>query len=155
MKAVVQRCSTAQVQVGRELVARVEGPCLLVLVGVAKTDTLAESHWLAQKLFTLRIFDARELPSACLPPSSPREVSVSDTGVPVLLISQFTLYGKTAKGRRPTWDDAASAPVAQPLFEAVAQRMRELGASVHTGVFGADMAVTSTNDGPMTLVLES
>ncbi|MCH9814903.1 MAG: D-tyrosyl-tRNA(Tyr) deacylase [Actinomycetia bacterium] len=155
MKAVVQRCSAAQVRVGQELVARIDGPCLLALVGVAKTDTLAESHWLAQKILGLRVFDASNLPAKCLPPGSAREVSVSDTGLPVLLISQFTLYGKTAKGRRPTWEDAAAASVARPLFDAVAQRLAELGAQVSTGQFGADMAVTSTNDGPLTLILES
>ena len=114
---------------------------LLVLVGVTHSDTLEKAAALARKIYYLRIL--RD------------EKSCADTGAPLLVISQFTLYGDTRKGRRPTWQAAAPGPVAQPLVTAFADALRELGAPVETGVFGADMRVMLVNDGPVTLILDS
>ena len=140
MRAVVQRVSSASVVVDGVTVGAIDEPGLLVLVGVTHTDTPAEAARLAAKLWGLRILSG--------------EKSCSDIGAPLLVVSQFTLYGDARKGRRPTWQAAAPGPVAEPLVEAVCTGLRELGAQVETGVFGADMKVTLTNDGPITLVLE-
>ena len=113
----------------------------MVLVGVTHTDTPAKAAKLAGKLWGLRILHG--------------EKSCSDIGAPLLVISQFTLYGDARKGRRPTWQAAAPGPVAEPLVEAVCAELRGLGARVETGVFGADMKVGLTNDGPITLILET
>ncbi|GAA4094599.1 D-aminoacyl-tRNA deacylase [Nonomuraea soli] len=113
---------------------------LLVLVGVNHTDTRAEAAKLAAKLWGLRILHG--------------EKSCSDVGAPLLVVSQFTLYGDTRKGRRPTWQAAAPGPVAEPLVEAVVEELRGLGAHVETGSFGADMKVSLVNDGPITLVID-
>lgn len=115
-------------------------PGLCVLVGVTHDDTDAKAARLAAKLWGLRILDG--------------EKSCSDTGAPLLVISQFTLYADTAKGRRPSWLNAAPGPVAEPLVAAVADELRKLGAHVETGVFGADMKVALVNDGPVTILLE-
>ncbi len=140
MRAVVQRVSSASVVVEGQVVGAVDEPGLLVLVGVTHTDGRAEAARLAAKLWGLRILHG--------------EKSCSDIGAPLLVISQFTLYGDARRGRRPTWQAAAPGPVAEPLVEAVVAELRELGARVETGVFGADMKVTLTNDGPITLVLD-
>ncbi|MFI6506456.1 D-aminoacyl-tRNA deacylase [Streptosporangium sp. NPDC050855] len=140
MRAVVQRVSSASVTVDGVTVGAVDEPGLLVLVGVTHTDTPAEASRLAAKLWGLRILSG--------------ERSCSDVGAPLLVVSQFTLYGDARKGRRPTWQAAAPGPVAEPLVEAVCAALRELGARVETGVFGADMKVALTNDGPITLILE-
>ncbi|MBG0820531.1 D-tyrosyl-tRNA(Tyr) deacylase [Planomonospora sp. ID91781] len=140
MRAVVQRVSSASVTVDGAVVGAVDEPGLLVLVGVTHTDTPAEAAKLAAKLWGLRILDG--------------EKSCSDIGAPLLVVSQFTLYGDARKGRRPTWQAAAPGPVAEPLVEAVCAELRALGARVGTGVFGADMKVALTNDGPITLILE-
>ncbi len=130
-----------------------QGPGLVVLVGVTHDDTSTTAVRLADKIYDLRIFGA-EHSSSAIPEGGPRELSASDLGLPVLVISQFTLYGDTRKGRRPTWDAAAPGPVAEPLVAAVADRLRERGADVSTGVFGADMRVALVNDGPVTILLE-
>ena len=130
-----------------------DGPGLVALVGVTHDDTSARAHRLADKIYDVRVFDASHA-LAAVPDDAPRELSASDLGLPVLVISQFTLYGETRKGRRPTWDNAAPRPVAEPLVNAVVARLRERGAIVSTGIFGADMQVSLTNDGPITLVLE-
>jgi D-tyrosyl-tRNA(Tyr) deacylase len=155
MRAVVQRVSGAQVTVAGEVVGAITGPGLVVLVGVTHDDTEAQAQRLADKVFGLRIFDADALVDSdvCLPPGA-REVSASDLGLPLLVISQFTLYGSTRKGRRPTWEDAAPGQVAEPLIGTVVQRLRSLGATVATGRFGAMMQVELTNDGPMTVLVE-
>ncbi|GAA3415821.1 MULTISPECIES: D-aminoacyl-tRNA deacylase [Streptosporangium] len=140
MRAVVQRVSSASVVVDGVTVGAIDEPGLLVLVGVTHTDTRAEAARLAAKLWGLRILSG--------------EKSCSDIGAPLLVVSQFTLYGDTRKGRRPTWQAAAPGPVAEPLVEAVCAELRGLGARVETGVFGADMKVGLTNDGPITLVLD-
>lgn len=140
MRAVVQRVSEAAVTVDGTVVGAIDEPGLMVLVGVTHDDTPAHAAKLAAKLWGLRILDG--------------EKSCSDVGAPLLVISQFTLYGDTRKGRRPSWVAAAPGPVAEPLVDAVVEELRKLGAHVETGVFGASMKVSLINDGPITLVLE-
>ena len=140
MRAVVQRVSQASVTVGERVVGAIDEPGLLVLVGVTHTDTQQTATKLAAKLWGLRILEG--------------EKSCSDVGAPLLVVSQFTLYAGTDKGRRPTWQAAAPGPVAEPLVDAVVTSLRALGARVETGVFGADMKVSLTNDGPVTIIVE-
>ncbi|MCO6011502.1 D-aminoacyl-tRNA deacylase [Actinoallomurus purpureus] len=147
MRAVVQRVSQAGVTVEGRVVGAIEGPGLLALVGVTHDDTQERARRLAAKLWGLRVFDGAE--------DGAPEKSCSDLGAPLLVISQFTLYGDTRKGRRPSWIAAAPGPVAEPLVEEVVAELRRLGAHVETGVFGADMKVTLTNDGPITLIVET
>ncbi|WP_046471229.1 D-aminoacyl-tRNA deacylase [Allosalinactinospora lopnorensis] len=140
MRAVVQRVSHASVTVEGEIVGEITGPGLMALVGATHTDTEAEARRLAAKMWKLRILD--------------EEKSCSDIGAPLLVVSQFTLYGDARKGRRPTWQAAAPGPVAEPLVDAVVKELRELGAHVETGAFGAVMSVSLTNEGPFTVVLD-
>ncbi|MCA2180111.1 D-tyrosyl-tRNA(Tyr) deacylase [Nonomuraea glycinis] len=140
MRAVVQRVSSASVTVDGQVIGAIDEPGLLVLVGVTHDDTRAQAARLAAKLWGLRILHG--------------EKSCSDVSAPLLVISQFTLYGDTRKGRRPTWQAAAPGPVAEPLVDAVIEELRGLGAHVETGSFGADMRVSLVNDGPITLVLD-
>jgi D-tyrosyl-tRNA(Tyr) deacylase len=140
---VVQRVSEAAVTVAGETVGAITGPGLCVLVGVTHDDTPAKAAQLARKLWSLRLFSSEET-----------ELSVSDFGGPLLVISQFTLYGDARKGRRPTWNAAAPGPVAEPLVAEVVEQLRALGAKVETGRFGADMKVSLVNDGPFTVLLE-
>ncbi len=140
MRAVVQRVTQASVTVDGQAVGTISEPGLLVLVGITHDDTPEKAAKLAAKLWGLRILDG--------------EKSCSDVAAPLLLISQFTLYADTRKGRRPTWQAAAPGPVAEPLVDAVVSSLRGLGARVQTGVFGADMKVSLVNDGPVTLVLD-
>jgi len=139
MRAVVQRVTRAQVETGGRTVGEI-GTGLVVLLGVTHGDDAAVARRLAAKIWTLRIL--RD------------EQSAADVGAGILVISQFTLYGDARKGRRPTWTAAAPGPVAEPLYDAFCAELRMLGADVAEGVFGADMAVTLTNDGPTTLVLD-
>ncbi|MHB1876784.1 MAG: D-aminoacyl-tRNA deacylase [Streptosporangiaceae bacterium] len=141
MRVVVQRASEASVMVDGAVVGKLPAPGLVILVGVTHGDTAAQAAALAAKVYNLRIMAG--------------ERSCADLGAPVLVVSQFTLYAETAKGRRPTWQAAAPGPVAQPLVDAFADALRGLGAHVETGVFGADMAVALVNDGPVTLILEA
>ncbi|MBW8807146.1 MAG: D-tyrosyl-tRNA(Tyr) deacylase [Catenulisporales bacterium] len=147
MRAVVQRVSEASVTVAGEAVGAIEGPGLCVLVGATHDDTPAKAAQLARKLWTLRLFEGEGGEPGT-------ELSCSDFGGPLLVISQFTLYGDARKGRRPTWSAAAPGPVAEPLVDAVVAELRALGAKVETGRFGADMKVALVNDGPFTVVLE-
>ncbi|MFD8589937.1 D-aminoacyl-tRNA deacylase [Streptomyces sp. NPDC059506] len=140
MRAVAQVVTEAKVDVDGVTVGSIIGPGLCVLVGVTHDDTPEKAAQLARKLWSLRIL--------------PGEKSCSDLGAPLLVISQFTLYGDARKGRRPTWNAAAPGPVAEPLVDEVCARLRELGAHVETGRFGADMKVSLTNDGPFTVVLD-
>ncbi|MGD9961727.1 D-aminoacyl-tRNA deacylase [Nocardioides sp.] len=140
MRAVVQRVLQAEVAVGGKVVGRLPAPGLLVYLGVTHDDGTAEVQWLARKLWELRIL--RD------------ERSASDIDAPILVISQFTLYGDTRKGRRPTWIAAAPGPVSEPLYDAFCDELAGLGAQVERGVFGADMQVSSVNDGPVTLILD-
>jgi D-tyrosyl-tRNA(Tyr) deacylase len=140
VRAVLQRASEASVSVGGIVVGRLPQPGLVVLVGVTHSDTAATAAALARKIYYLRVL--RD------------EKSCADVSAPLLIISQFTLYGETSKGRRPTWQAAAPGGVAEPLVEAFVGALRELGAGVETGIFGADMQVELINDGPVTLIVE-
>jgi D-aminoacyl-tRNA deacylase len=141
MRAVVQRASSASVRVGSSVVARLTAPGLVVLLGVTNDDTDRVAAALATKIYQLRILDG--------------ERSCADLGAPLLVVSQFTLYADTAKGRRPSWSAAAPSAVAEPLVDAFAAALRRLGAHVETGVFGAHMDVELVNDGPVTLILDA
>jgi D-tyrosyl-tRNA(Tyr) deacylase len=140
MRAVVQRVLQASVRVDGRVVGSLSGPGLLVYLGVTHTDGPAETAWLARKVWDLRLL--RE------------ELSASAVGAPVLVVSQFTLYGDARKGRRPTWQAAAPGEVSEPIYESFCVELESLGATVARGVFGADMQVESVNDGPITLILE-
>ena len=139
MRAVVSRVLSASVTVEGAVTGSI-GPGLLVLLGVTHTDTPSTAETLARKVHELRIL--RD------------EQSAATLGAPLLVVSQFTLYGDTRKGRRPSWVAAAPGPVAEPLVDAVVAALRERGAHVETGVFGAAMQVASVNDGPFTVLLE-
>jgi D-tyrosyl-tRNA(Tyr) deacylase len=140
MRAVAQRVSQASVSVDGAVIGAIDGPGLLVLVGVTHDDTAGKARKLAAKLWGMRILEG--------------EKSCSDLGAPLLVVSQFTLYADTSKGRRPTWNNAAPGPVAEPLVDAVVAELRALGATVETGKFGADMKVALVNDGPITIIVE-
>ena len=140
----MQRVTRASVAVDGAVVGAIDGG-LCVLVGVTHDDDVARAGQLADKLWHLRIFDDAD---------GRPNLSVADVGGGMLVVSQFTLYGDTSKGRRPSWLAAAPGDVAEPLVDAVVDRLRALGAPVATGVFGADMAVELVNDGPFTVVVE-
>lgn len=142
MRVLVQRVTSASVMVDGQVVGAVrpDGQGLLALVGVTHTDDTHKAQRLAEKLWQLRILDD--------------EMSASDVNAPILVVSQFTLYANTTKGRRPTWNAAAPGAVAEPLVSAFADALRRLGAQVQTGVFGAHMHVELVNDGPVTVLLE-
>jgi D-tyrosyl-tRNA(Tyr) deacylase len=127
---------------------------LVVLVGVTHTDSPELAQRLASKVWGARLFDRDRFDDRCLPPGGPAELSASDLDLPLLVISQFTLYANTRKGRRPTWDAAAPGPVAEPLVDSFSDALRAAGAQVETGRFGADMQVHFTNDGPITVLFE-
>lgn len=141
MRAVVSRVTEASVTVDGEVVGALGGPGLLVLLGVSVDDDEEDVATMVRKISELRIL--RE------------EQSASDVGAPVLVVSQFTLMGSTAKGRRPSWSRAARGEVAEPLVEAVVSGLRDRGLEVATGVFGAMMQVHSVNDGPFTVLVET
>lgn len=144
MRAVVQRVTRARVSVGDEAIGAI-GPGLCVLVAVTHTDTEETASKLASKLWQLRIMaDAEGM----------MDRSVGETTGEVMIISQFTLYGDTQRGRRPSWSNAARPEVAEPLVSHVVDELRRLGATVATGRFGVDMAVDLENDGPVTLLVE-
>ena len=142
VRILVQRVSSASVTVDGEIVGAIapDGQGLLALVGVTHDDDASKAHLLAEKLWQLRVLDD--------------EKSAADVGAPILVVSQFTLYANTTKGRRPTWNAAAPGAVAEPLVTAFADALRGLGAHVETGVFGAHMDVELVNDGPVTVQLE-
>jgi D-tyrosyl-tRNA(Tyr) deacylase len=140
MRAVAARVTRASVTVDGEVVGAIEQPGLLVLLGVHTSDTQPQADTMARKLHELRILRDEE--------------SCATTGAPLLVVSQFTLYGDTRKGRRPSWTAAARPEVAEPLVAAVVRGLRERGAVVSTGRFGAAMAVESVNDGPFTVLVD-
>lgn len=143
MRAVVARVAEASVRVDGEVVGALDGPGLLVLLGVHRDDPARGAEpvtTMARKLHELRVLDG--------------ERSCADTGAGLLVVSQFTLYGETRKGRRPSWSAAAPGDAAEQVVEAVVAALRDRGASVATGRFGADMAVASVNDGPFTVLVE-
>lgn len=140
MRAVVSRVTRASVTVDGEVVGAIDRPGLLVLLGVTHDDGPAQAGAMARKLHELRIL--RD------------EQSAATAGAPLLVVSQFTLYGDTRKGRRPAWSAAARPEHAQPLVDAVVAELTNRGAPVATGRFGAPMAVESINDGPFTILVE-
>jgi D-aminoacyl-tRNA deacylase len=141
MRAVLQRVSRASVRVDGNVVGRLDGPGIVVLVGVTHDDGSAEVEWLARKVRDLRIM--RE------------ERSIAELDAPVLVVSQFTLYGDAHKGRRPTWAAAAPSTVAEPLYDALCAELERLGTPVQRGVFGSQMSLELVNDGPVTVMLDS
>ncbi|MSO78065.1 MAG: D-tyrosyl-tRNA(Tyr) deacylase [Acidimicrobiia bacterium] len=144
MRALVQRVTESRVRIVGQVVGEI-GRGLCVLVGVTHGDDLAMAVKLADKVWTLRVFDDAD---------GTMNLGLGETGGQVLVVSQFTLYGDTRKGRRPSWTDAARPEHAEPLCDAFVTALRDLGATVETGVFGADMHVELVNDGPVTLMLE-
>ena len=149
MRAVIQRVLRASVRVVHdesvdpvgEVVGEIAEPGLLVYLGVTHDDTDRDVAWTARKVWELRLLRG--------------ERSASEVGAPVLVVSQFTLYGDARKGRRPTWQAAAPGPVSEPMYDAFCAELERLGARVQRGVFGADMRVESLNDGPITLILDT
>lgn len=141
MRLVVQRVSSAQVEVAGEVVGAIDRPGLVILAGITHDDQPATIDRLAEKVWTLRILDG--------------ERSCQQENAPILVVSQFTLYADTRKGRRPSWSAAAPRELSEPLIEAFVSSLRLRGAEVSTGVFGAHMNLILTNDGPVTLILDS
>jgi D-aminoacyl-tRNA deacylase len=141
MRLVVQRVTSARVEVDGEVVGAIDRPGLVILAGVTHDDQPATVDRLAEKVWTLRILNG--------------ERSCQEENAPLLVVSQFTLYADTRKGRRPSWSAAAPREVSEPLIDAFVSSLRLRGAEVATGVFGAQMEVTLTNDGPVTLILDS
>jgi D-tyrosyl-tRNA(Tyr) deacylase len=141
VRAVIQRARSASVTIDGEVVGSLDGPGVVVLLGVTHDDGPDQVAWMARKIWGLRILR--------------NEQSASDVGAPLLVISQFTLYGDARKGRRPTWNAAAPGPVSEPVYEEFCAELERLGARVERGRFGADMAVSLVNDGPVTLVLDT
>ncbi len=139
MKAVLTRVSSASVTIDGQVVGEI-GPGLLALVGVGREDAPDAWETMVRKIAELRILDG--------------EQSVSEAGQSVLLVSQFTLHGRTAKGRRPSWSDAAPGEVAEPVMAKIAAGLRDRGIPVEEGVFGAMMQVASVNEGPFTVLVE-
>ncbi|WPF67734.1 D-aminoacyl-tRNA deacylase [Corynebacterium sp. 21KM1197] len=141
MKAVLSRVTRARVTVNGTTVGAIDGPGVLALMGAHREDTAEDAALMARKIAELRLLDG--------------EVNAVDAGAPVLVVSQFTLQGRTAKGRRPSWAQAAPADLAQPLIEAVVAALRDQGLTVEQGQFGAMMQVESVNDGPFTLLVDT
>lgn len=135
------RVSSASVSVAGETVGALSGPGLLVLLGIGHHDGPSQIDWLTRKVWGLRILEG--------------EQSAADVDAPILVISQFTLYGDARRGRRPSWTAAAPAGVSEPLYDAFCAALTALGAQVEHGVFGAHMEVASVNDGPVTILLET
>lgn len=145
MRVVVQRCKHASVTVNEEIVGQI-GKGLMVLVGVTHTDTIEDAKYLAGKVAGIRIFEDE---------NGKMNLGLQEIGGQVLSVSQFTLYGDCRKGKRPGFSDAARPEVATPVYEAFNSALRELGLVVETGIFGADMDVSLTNWGPVTLIIDS
>ncbi|HHT12757.1 MAG TPA: D-tyrosyl-tRNA(Tyr) deacylase [Propionibacterium sp.] len=141
MRVVVTRVLSASVQVDGDVVGELERPGLLVLAGVGHDDSPEDAAALARKIWSLRILDD--------------ELSASDVDAPLLVVSQFTLYASTRKGRRPSWSRAAPGAVSEPLVEELCRQLELLGATVSRGVFGAHMLVSSVNDGPVTITMDT
>lgn len=141
MRAVIQRVNRAAVSVDGQVVGAIDRPGLLVLVGATHDDGAAQVALIARKIADLRLLEG--------------ELSVTDAAAPVLVVSQFTLYADTRKGRRPSWNQAAGAGVAEPLVQAVVEDLRSRGLEVATGQFGAHMVIDMQADGPVTIELEA
>jgi len=145
MRAVIQRVSRAEVQVDNTAIGIINQGLLLFL-GIHGDDTDKDVHWMADKVINLRIFDDTD---------GIMNLSLLDTGGSLLVVSQFTLFGDCRKGRRPSWSQAAPPDTARSLYQNFVETVRQNGISIQTGKFQADMAVSLTNDGPVTLLLDS
>lgn len=145
MRAVVQKVSSSKVTVDEEVVGQINQG-LLVLLGVTHDDTSKDVDYMVDKVTNLRIFEDED---------GKMNLSLKDVGGEILAVSQFTLYGDARRGRRPSFSDAARPEVANPLYEEFVKKLRDLGINVGTGKFGAHMMVDLTNDGPVTILLES
>lgn len=155
MRAVIQRVDGASVEVERKVIGSFTGPGLLVLIGVSVEDDDSKCAILADKIWKLRIFESAALKAAGKTVAFESvEVAAADANLPILAISQFTLFADTSNGRRPTWQQAARGPQAEPLVNDVVRALRDLGAQVETGKFGADMRISAVCDGPMTVTVE-
>lgn len=141
VRAVIQRVSSAKVEVDGEVVGEIDGPGLVILLAVTHSDGGDQVAWLSSKIAGLRIFEG--------------ELSLLELNAPALVVSQFTLYADVRKGRRPSWSAAAPGPVSEPLYERFCEALEALGVRVSRGVFGADMAVSLVNDGPITLIVDT
>ncbi|MFD1212439.1 D-aminoacyl-tRNA deacylase [Arthrobacter sp. GCM10027362] len=141
MRAILQRATHASVSVDGEVIAAIDRPGLVVLAGATHTDTGQDARALAAKIWNLRILAG--------------ELSCADVDAPLLVVSQFTLYADTRRGRRPSWSAAAPGELGEQLLEAFVAALRELGATVETGRFGAMMQVSLVNDGPFTISLDT
>lgn len=141
MRAVLQRVHGASVSVAGEKISGFDSKGIMVLLGITDSDTDKEVEFISRKIADLRIMED--------------EKSVLELGLPVMVVSQFTLYGDARKGRRPTWIRAAKGDIAQPLVDKVVVALREMGLEVHEGRFGADMQVAIVNDGPFTILLDT
>ena len=144
MRAVLQRVQRGRVSVDGDTIAAIERG-LVILIGVGQADTISEAEWLAEKCAALRVFEDEQ---------GKTNLSVQDVSGEVLVVSQFTLYADTRKGRRPSFIDAAPPEIAQPLVDHFVDHLGGLGVSVQRGVFGAHMLVEIENDGPVTIILE-
>ncbi|RAX19782.1 MULTISPECIES: D-aminoacyl-tRNA deacylase [Actinomyces] len=151
MRAVLQRVNRAAVRVDGAVVGAIDRPGLLALVGVTHDDGAAQVATVARKIAELRLFDGPGDDGG----APGREVSVTDLGAPVLVVSQFTLYADVRKGRRPSWNGAAPGEVAEPLVDAVVADLRRRGLEVATGSFGAHMDIDAELDGPVTILVEA
>lgn len=145
MRAVIQRVTNAQVEVDGQTVGRIEKG-LLVYLSIGKSDTEKDARFFAEKLVNLRIFTDEQ---------DKMNLSVIDVGGSILLVSNFTLHGNCQKGRRPGFDAAAEPKLAEKLYEKVISLIKQQGVTIQTGIFAAHMHITSTNDGPVTFILES
>ena len=145
MKAVIQRVSSSSVEVDKKIVGSIKDG-LMVLVGITNSDTEEDISYIANKILNLRLFEDGE---------KFFEKSLTELGKEILLISQFTLYSGTRKGRRPDFTKAAKSDVAKPIYERLAATLREGGAQVQTGKFGETMKVNLSNEGPITIILDS
>ena len=146
MRVLIQRVSQAKVEVAAQIVGEINSG-LLLLVGVGHNDSEADIAWLVNKICNLRLFSD---------PQGVMNLSLLDVGAEALAVSQFTLFAQVKKGNRPSWGDAAPGPISQPLFdEFVRQLSVKLNKPVPTGQFGADMQVSLTNDGPVTVFIDS
>ncbi len=141
MRAVVQVASCARVEVDGEVVGSLPSPGLVILLGVTHDDDQTIARKVAEKIWQLRVLED--------------ETSAASVGAPLLVVSQFTLYGSVRKGRRPSWSDAAPGPVSEPLYDYFVEYLREIGAHVETGKFGAMMNVSLSNTGPFTMIVDS
>lgn len=154
MKAVVSTVSEASVTVDGKKIAEVTGPAVLALIGAGSEDSPGSWKTMARKIAELRLFPATATEMAGEHWDGARQASVEEIGGSVLVVSQFTLMGRTAKGRRPSWSDAAPAEQAEPVIEKIVAELRGRGLQVKTGQFGANMAVSSVNQGPFTVLVE-